>query len=234
MGVLAALGVALSWAVAAAVISHHVKRIDPVSIAALRMLFAALFSVGALFALRSQGDLVSMPFSNMWQLAAAGMLAIVIGDPLYVIATKLLGLMRAFTTIIGLFSLLAFVLPAVLLGDPVTVADGVGAVLIIAGVYVVALYGRPRAAAVAGETGEMRPLGARQPHEAWAVARPFSSVPCGRRAGAGRCRRCFWAQAARHPRRRAAWKRRSLDRSRGEAARRRRRRGQCSGFRGSG
>ena len=96
MGVLAALGVALAWAIAAAVISHHVKRIDPVSIAALRMVFAALFSVAALYALNSQGDLASMSFNNMWQLAAAGMLAIVIGDPLYVVATKILGLMRAF------------------------------------------------------------------------------------------------------------------------------------------
>ncbi len=185
MGVLAALGVALAWAIAAAVISHHVKRIDPVSIAALRMVFAALFSVAALYALNSQGDLASMSFNNMWQLAAAGMLAIVIGDPLYVVATKILGLMRAFTTIIGLFSLLAFVLPAVLLGDPVTVTDGAGAVLIIAGVYVVALYGRPRADAVAGETGETRTLGARQPHEAWAVA-PALFLGSVRPAGGGR------------------------------------------------
>ncbi len=142
MGALAALGDALSWAIAGTFITSKLAHIDSISVATVRTVFAAAFVWAAVFVLGGQGDLWRMDFDTMWQLTVAGLLIFAIGEPTYVLTLAFLGLTRGYTAVIGLFSLGAFILPAILLDEPVTLRASAGAVLILVGVYTVAVYGR--------------------------------------------------------------------------------------------
>ncbi len=142
MGVLAALATALGWAVSGTLIASKSGRVDFLSLAGVRMFFAGLFVTAALFALGGQGGLLRMDLNDFVQLIGNGFLSILIGEPLYVLAIALLGLTRAFTSFIGLYSLAALILPALILGEPVSEKTAVGAVMIVVGVYTVAVYGR--------------------------------------------------------------------------------------------
>ena len=142
MGVLAALATALGWAVSGTLIASKSGRVDFLSLAGVRMFFAGLFVTAALFALGGQDGLLRMDLNDFVQLIGNGFLSILIGEPLYVLAIALLGLTRAFTSFIGLYSLAALILPALILGEPVSEETAVGAVMIVVGVYTVAVYGR--------------------------------------------------------------------------------------------
>ncbi|MEE9277543.1 MAG: DMT family transporter [Dehalococcoidia bacterium] len=142
MGVAAILVSALGYAIASAVIASLSTRIDTLSIAAVRSVAAALFIVPALFVLGAQGDVLSMDGGDIWQLIMAGMIGWGLGEPLYAISLGLLGLTRAYIIVTGVYSLGAFVFPVLFLGESVGWEAAVGAALIIAGVYVVAIFGR--------------------------------------------------------------------------------------------
>ena len=146
MGIGAALGTAAVWAVASTFMASQTVRVDTLTLSFIRVIWAGAFYVAALFALGGLDDLTAMSFHNMWQLALAGFIASGCSETLYAASIALLGLARPFAIITGLTVLLTFVSAAILLGDAVTWRDGLGTVLVLSGVYMVALYGRPRAA----------------------------------------------------------------------------------------
>ena len=76
------------------------------------------------------------------QLAATGVLNLFIGESLYAASVTALGLNRSFTTVMGAYNLTAFALGVLLLGEAVSIRIGIGAGCILAGVYLVATYGR--------------------------------------------------------------------------------------------
>ena len=158
MGVLAALVTAMGWAVSGTMVAARLKQVDPITQSAVRASCAWLFVVAALFVLGAQGDVWHMPLGDLWQIIAIGLLGLAVGDVLYMFLIGLLGMTRAFTTVIGIYSLMAFVLPAIFLGDAVSWDQAVGAGLVVIGVCLVALYGRPRHSPAAGRSGRRRLL----------------------------------------------------------------------------
>lgn len=158
MGVLAALVTAMGWAVSGTMVAARLKRVDPITQSAVRTCCAWLFVVAALFVLGAQGDVWHMPLGDLWQIIAIGLMGLAVGDAFYTLSIGLLGLTRAFTGVIGLYSLMAFVLPAIFLGDAVGWDQAMGAGLVVIGVYLVALYGRPRHPPAAGRSGRRRLL----------------------------------------------------------------------------
>ena len=143
--------------------------------------------MAVLFALGGLDDLTAMSFHNMWQLALAGFLATGSTQTLTAAAIALLGLARPFGIITGLSVLLTFIFAAILLGEAVTWQAGLGAALVLLGVYLVALYGRPRAGAAAAAP---KPRSARPPGGGSADSRnsrrPLRPMTRGRR---GTCSR---------------------------------------------
>ena len=142
MGVAAVLADAVVWAFTSTLITSKLARIDFLSVAAFRMIFAAAFIWPALFVLGGQGDLWSMSFHTAWQLALSGVVGYALGEPGYALTLALLGLTRGYTIIIGTFSLAAFVLPVIFLDESVSWQAIVGGILIIAGVVLVTFRGR--------------------------------------------------------------------------------------------
>ncbi|MCY3887594.1 MAG: EamA family transporter [Chloroflexi bacterium] len=154
MGAIVMLLDACSWAVAGTIITAKLARVDFLSIATSRSVFGFLFVFPAMFVLGAQADLWGMSFHTMWQLVVGGLVAYVLAEPGYVLSLGLLGLTRGYTVVIGLFSLFSYVFPAVFLGEPIGLQEALGGVVIIVGVYIVALYGRRRPLRVGEERGE--------------------------------------------------------------------------------
>jgi drug/metabolite transporter (DMT)-like permease len=142
VGVVAILGSSLGYAIAGVVIGRLVQRVDAPSVAAVRMAAAVLFVVPALFVLGAQGDVVRMEVHDIWQLIVAGLFGWGIGEPLYVLTIRLIGLTRSYVVVTGVYSLSAFAFPVMFLHEPLDWQDVLGALLVIAGVYLVALWGR--------------------------------------------------------------------------------------------
>lgn len=180
MGVVAILTDAVGWAVAGTFLTATLARIDSLSVAALRTIFATLFVLPAMFVLGAQGDLSGMGADTMWKLAVAGLGAYVLAEPTYALTLSLLGLTRGYTAVIGLYSLFSFLLPALFLDEPIGGRSAVGGVLVIAGVYVVARYGRAMSPAARPEATVPPAALRRQP-----PCRRFLDEPIGARAVVG-------------------------------------------------
>lgn len=144
MGIIAAIAGSVAWAVSNVLLASQVRATDALSASALRGLAAVIFLVVALFALGAAGDVGRMNASDLLQLAATGLVTLTIGEPLFVAAVAVIGMARAFTTVVGIYNTSAFLLAAILLGEEVTWDVGLGAALVLLGVYLVTLYGRPR------------------------------------------------------------------------------------------
>ena len=149
MGVVAILTDAVGWAVTGTFLTATLARIDALSVAALRTVFATLFVLPAMFVLGAQGDFSGMGADIMWKLAVGGLGAYVLAEPTYALTLSFLGLTRGYTAVIGLFSFFSFILPALFLDESIGGRSAAGGALVIAGVYVVARYGRAMSLAVA-------------------------------------------------------------------------------------
>ena len=142
MGAAAILADAVVWAFTSTLITSKLARIDFLSVATFRIIFAAAVIWPALFVLGAQDDLWNMSFHTMWQLFLGAIAGYILAEPGYALTLALLGLTRGYTLVIGFFSLFAFVLPVIFLDETVSGPSALGALLIVAGVIVVTFRGR--------------------------------------------------------------------------------------------
>lgn len=154
MGVAAAIASAAVWALTAAMMGSQTSRVDALSISAIRAFWAAIFFVILLFASGENGEIGGMSTWVMVQLVLSAVIGLSIGDTLYVTSIARLGMNRAFTISVGLFTVFSFALSAALLGESVGVLTVLGAGLVLLGVYVVAYFGRGAAAVEVGGADE--------------------------------------------------------------------------------
>lgn len=152
MGIGAALAAAIIWAVASTMLARQMRRVDTLSASFLRTFSALLFFAVAIFALDVERDFARMRATDLLQFLGTGVVTLAIGENLYAAAVSMIGLARAFTMVVGLYNLMAFVLAALLLGEEVTWRIVFGALLVVLGVYLVALYGRARTSPLARPT----------------------------------------------------------------------------------
>ena len=139
------------WAVSGAVIARQAWRVDPFSISVIRVTASLLFLIPAIFVLGAEGDFARMTVSDMAQLIGTGFLATALAETLFAVTIPLFGLTRTLTVAQGGTVLFAYVFGLIFIGDKITVLIGIGSVLVVVGVYVVANYGRAR-------TGGARPI----------------------------------------------------------------------------
>ena len=152
VGVAVALVGAASWAISSALLASQARHIDTLSASVLRLGAALVFFIVVLFAIGAESDLGRMSALEFIELAAIGLLALAVGESLYAAAVATIGMTRAFTTVVVLYNLFAFLLAAVFLGETVQWDVAVGSVLVLVGVYLVVLYGRARAADGEGDS----------------------------------------------------------------------------------
>ena len=157
-GYAAAVVAAFVWAVSGAVIAHQGKRIDAFSISVVRATASLLFLVPAIFVLGAQGDFSRMSAGDIAQLIGTGFMATAIAETLFAVTIPLFGLTRTFTIAQGGTVLFAYVFGLIFIGDKITVLIGLGSAVVVAGVYIIANYGRPREEPVNRAAAEPTPI----------------------------------------------------------------------------
>jgi len=134
IGELAALGAALSWTVSALFYGKALEEARPISANIIRLTMTGavllLFSV----VLGKSALLAGLPFDVVVFSGVSGIIGLGLGDTLYLVSLRLIGVARAvpITCIYPLFSLLWSVF---LIGEQITLAVVLGAILIVVGVW---------------------------------------------------------------------------------------------------
>jgi drug/metabolite transporter (DMT)-like permease len=156
VGVAAAVAAAAVWAVSAVLLASQRQTVDFVSVSALRLVAASAFFLVVVWPLGASADLARMSLDDIWQLIGTAMLNLAVGDTFYIGAVMLLGVNFAYPAGLGLFALFSFLLSVIFLGETVTLDTALGSALVLAGVYVVLLYGRQPESAPAPPSGPRR------------------------------------------------------------------------------
>jgi len=142
VGLIAGLGGALAFALSSALVAAQAGRSDTVSSSAVRIVSAGVFFAVMLLLLGGFDEIARMAAGDIVQLIGTGLLNLATGESLYLAAVGLMGMSRAFTTVIGVYNLSAFILAWIFLDETVTWDIALGAALILVGVYLVSFYGR--------------------------------------------------------------------------------------------
>lgn len=147
VGETAALGSAVLWAVSNILMGSQAGRMPAVVISALRALFGAAFLVAVAAVLLLSGTARAPGAAAAAGLAGSGVLGLGLGDTAYIRSLRHIGVSRAFPVSMAAYPLLTFVLAVALIGETVTLSVALGAALVIVGVTLVVLSGRPPATA---------------------------------------------------------------------------------------
>jgi drug/metabolite transporter, DME family len=134
IGEFAALGAAITWAVAPIMYKKALAGVSPVSANIVRCATNAAFLAVVLVALGLTGVLGSLPLWVVVVVVVSGLVGLGIGDTLYMFALKSIGVARAvpLATSYPLFSLLW---ATFLLGQPVTASAVIGTFVILLGIW---------------------------------------------------------------------------------------------------
>lgn len=133
IGELAALGAALSWTVSALFYKKALEGAKPISANIIRLAVTGSILLLTVALIGRLGVLSSMSMQLFVLAAVSGIVGLGIGDTLYLVSLKSIGVSRAvpLTCIYPLFSLLWAVL---VFGEQITVTVAVGAMVIVLGV----------------------------------------------------------------------------------------------------
>ena len=150
MGAAAALGAALFWAATNLVLREQLNKVGGATAQTWRTVVSTLIFGVVFLALRSPSDLLAIPARTVGILLLSVLMSMVIGDILQFTAVRRIGIALAMP-IASCYPLFTLLIAAVALGEVPTARAIIGALLVVAGVVLVAL---PRRALVAeGATG---------------------------------------------------------------------------------
>ncbi|MBH77596.1 MAG: hypothetical protein CL897_05155 [Dehalococcoidia bacterium] len=142
LGILAGIGSAAIWAAASTLMASSSTRIDALSVSTLRAAWSAIALLVVTPFVVISGGFDALDAGVVLAVVGSAILGNALGDTLYVASLNALGLTRAFTISLGLFVFLTYIFGIALLGYDITVAEALGSVLVLVGVYVVSLRGR--------------------------------------------------------------------------------------------
>jgi drug/metabolite transporter (DMT)-like permease len=134
IGELAALGAAISWAVSALFYGRALQQARPISANIIRLTLTGSILLLFLVASGRLSILTGLPSGVIVISAFSGIIGLGVGDTLYLVSLSRIGVARAvpITCVYPLFTLLW---AAFLMGEPLTWAVVLGAVVIVAGIW---------------------------------------------------------------------------------------------------
>jgi drug/metabolite transporter (DMT)-like permease len=134
LGEFAALGAAISWAVAPILYRRALFKMKPVSANIVRCASNAAVLVFILLAFGKAGALASLPMEVVVVTVVSGVIGLGIGDTLYMIGLKSVGVARA-VPLAATYPLFSLVWATFFVGEPVTVTAVSGAFVILLGIW---------------------------------------------------------------------------------------------------
>jgi drug/metabolite transporter, DME family len=140
IGELAALGAAISWAIAPIMYRSALANCKPISANIVRCATNAAVLVAVLLVAGLGGLLVGLPLWVIALTVISGVIGLGVGDTLYMYGLKALGVSRA-VPLASSYPLFSFLWSILLLGQPISITALSGAALILLGIY---LLTRPK------------------------------------------------------------------------------------------
>jgi drug/metabolite transporter, DME family len=141
VGELAALIAALTWSATSVALTSLSARTSPVVLSALRLGSATLLMPPILWISGQAGDLGDAPTWTLVQVILSGFVGYGLGDTIYILGLKRLGMQRTFPVTMALFIGLTVVGGVILLDEPFSWGLPAGALLIGAGIYLIVIPG---------------------------------------------------------------------------------------------
>ena len=120
IGVLLALVAALSWAGSSAILKVLSLRIEPLSLNMLRLLVGTVLLLGFLVISGRGPDLLQTPLMPVIYITASCVIALVIGDPIYIKALSMFDVSRVYPLAICSFPVFTMNLAISFLGETIT------------------------------------------------------------------------------------------------------------------
>jgi len=134
LGEFAALGAAISWAVAPIMYRKALADASPVSANIVRCASNAAVLVVILAGLGLTDALASLPLQVVAVVVVSGIIGLGIGDTLYMVGLKSVGIARA-VPLAATYPLFSLLWATILLGESLTFAAVVGAIVILLGIW---------------------------------------------------------------------------------------------------
>ena len=144
IGVGIALLTALGWAVSSVIVKYISGKMDNFSINILRLWGGSIILVAFVFLSGRGNDFIQTPVKALIFLATAGRIGMAIGDTVYVKSLSFIDVSRAFAIAMCAFPMLTTVVAILLLGEPFTWVNVIGAILVVVGLYLMVVIGRGR------------------------------------------------------------------------------------------
>ena len=138
IGEFAALGAAISWTVSALLYRKALSETKPISANIIRLTLTSVVLLVFLVAVGMLGALTSLPANVAVLAGASGIIGLGFGDTLYMVSLKMIGVARA-VPVTCTYPLFSLVWVALFAGQPVTWSVALGAVIILAGVWLLSL-----------------------------------------------------------------------------------------------
>jgi len=150
LGEIAALGAAVSWAVAPILYRRALFKMKPISANIVRCASNAAVLVIILFAFGKAGAVAALPTEAIVVIVASGLIGLGIGDTLYMFGLNSVGVSRA-VPLASSYPLFSLVWATFLLGEPIAAPAVLGAFMILFGIW---LLSRERDRSAADEKGK--------------------------------------------------------------------------------
>lgn len=139
IGEICALASAVAIGLAAIISKKLTATITPLPLQTVRAWFGAVFLLILLPSMGRGGELLQLPWHLMGLIVGSGMLGVALGDTLYMKTLSLTEASRVFPLVRGAQIIFTMIIAASFLGEDVTWALFLGAVLIMGGISLVAL-----------------------------------------------------------------------------------------------
>jgi len=135
---------ALAWSGSSIILKLLTSRFDTLSINTVRLWIGSLLILGFV-ALSGRGtEFVNSPLGPLVYVIASGILAMAIGDSIYIKSLSLLDASIAFPLSQCSFPLMAVAAAVLFLGESFTWYNGIGSVLVVLGIYLIVVVGKSR------------------------------------------------------------------------------------------
>lgn len=134
IGELAALGASLSWAIAPILYRKALLSTKPLSANIVRCATNAAVMIAALLLFGLAGTLAALPMKTLFLVIASGVIGLGVGDTLYMIGLKYVGISRA-VPLAATYPLFSLIWATFLLGQSISIFEVLGALIIIFGIW---------------------------------------------------------------------------------------------------
>src|SRR5579885_1550338 len=136
-GELAAIASAALWAFSSLAMAGVSRRMPGITVSALRLVCGVLFYLILLVATGQSGDLFRLSAGTAAALAASAVLALGIGDTLYIYGMQAIGVSRASPISVTSYPVLTLALAWALLGEAISLRTALGTGLVLGGIVLI-------------------------------------------------------------------------------------------------